>query len=588
KGRFGLTLSPLSLPMSLFFLWAAASLVKSQDPYQGGLLLFRLALLILFFHFLLDAFTSDLPIDFAIHVILLTSLLISVYGLLQGGGIDFLRLERRFEPVSTLGNTGYVAEFLILVLPLSLTRFLAAPSPLGRLLYFLSTLLLLSLLFRTSCRGGWVAALGSFLLMAAALAMKLRSKSALPSFRLRPLAPFLLVGLLLLGFLILYQPQSLLQGAARLQSIFDLQFPTNRVRILIWKGTLQLVSQHPWLGVGLGNFEFAFPRFRSLEEWLISERLPLAEAHNDYLHMAAELGIPGLLLFLWLLFTLFAMSIRILRSSASPASYLRSLAITAGLVGLFIYAFFGFPLRNPVPSLYFFSFMAYLSAQDQLSRKDRLRRRKEISYVVVWPIAILLLFLSYPFTLQWFLADLHLKRAQVALAQGDREMALAQYGKAVFHYFPLHHQQQLRSFTLDEDRLYRQLIERYRIALLSQPRNARLHMQLGTALMEAGRLEEALSQMQTALSLDEGLGEARERMGLIFLQQGRLQQAAAQFRILTQRDPESGRAHFFLGVALYRQGLLSEARGEWEAAYRLDPSLSGAQHLLEKTGKERK
>jgi len=589
KGRFVLTFSPLSLPMSLFFLWGAASLVKSQNPYQGGLLLFRLALLILLFHFLLDAFTSDSQIDLAIRVLLLTSLFISLYGLLQGWGIDFLRLERRFEPVSTLGNTSYAAEFLILVLPLCLARFLAVPSFSGRLLYLLCGLLLISYLFRTSCRGGWVAAVASLLFMAVLLSIKHRGRPEFLSLRLRPLASFLLVALFLIGFMILLQPDFLSQGAFRLQSIFDPHFPTNRVRILIWKGTLHMVSQHPWLGVGLGNFEFAFPPFRSLEEWLLSERLPVAEAHNEYLHMASEMGIPGLLLFLWLIITLLAMAARILRRSTSPSSYLRSLAITGSLVALLVYASFGFPFRNPVPSLYFWTFMAYLSVQDKLLSKDAPHRKiKGISYLLVWPTAILLLFLSYPLALQWFLADLHLRQAKVALAQGQKDVALAQYREAIYHYFPLHHQGTLRSFSFNEERFYSQLIDRHRIALLSQPENAGLHMELGSALMEVGRLEEALCQMQEALSLDDKMGEAREKLGLIYLRKNDLSRATAQFLMLTQRNPESGRAHLFLGIVLYRRGLLPEARKEWETAYRLDPSLSGAQHLLKRTAKGRK
>src|SRR4030042_4919043 len=37
KDRFALTLSPLSLPLALFFLQGAVSLVGSQNPYAGGL-----------------------------------------------------------------------------------------------------------------------------------------------------------------------------------------------------------------------------------------------------------------------------------------------------------------------------------------------------------------------------------------------------------------------------------------------------------------------------------------------------------------------------------------------------------------------
>jgi tetratricopeptide (TPR) repeat protein len=225
--------------------------------------------------------------------------------------------------------------------------------------------------------------------------------------------------------------------------------------------------------------------------------------------------------------------------------------------------------------------MAYLSVEAKLLNKEsRSRMGKGISYLVVWPVALILLTLSYPFTLQWFWGDLHLRKAKVFLAQGQGDLALAQYREAIYHYFPLHHQHRLRSASRDEGRLYAELIDRYRLALLSEPENARLHLELGSTLLELGRLEEALAETQKALSLDGEMWEAREKLGLIYLRKNNLHHATAQFHDLARRHPQSGRAHFFLGIALYRRGLLPEARREWEAALRLDPSLGVARYLL--------
>jgi len=62
------------------------------------------------------------------------------------------------------------------------------------------------------------------------------------------------------------------------------------------KAALLLVRDNPWFGVGLGHFRDA------LTGTDVAHRAPSAtvHAHNMYLHVAAEMGVPALLAFLWL------------------------------------------------------------------------------------------------------------------------------------------------------------------------------------------------------------------------------------------------------------------------------------------------
>nr|WP_244642819.1 O-antigen ligase family protein [Bradyrhizobium symbiodeficiens] len=56
-----------------------------------------------------------------------------------------------------------------------------------------------------------------------------------------------------------------------------------------YASTWQIISQHPYLGTGLGTFASVFPRFRSgdVSIWGVWDR-----AHNTLLELAAEVGIP--------------------------------------------------------------------------------------------------------------------------------------------------------------------------------------------------------------------------------------------------------------------------------------------------------
>ena len=70
--------------------------------------------------------------------------------------------------------------------------------------------------------------------------------------------------------------------------------PNDRMDVV--KAALVLVRDNPWFGVGLGHFQHA------LAGTDVARRAAYAtaHAHNMYLHVAAEMGIPALLAFLWL------------------------------------------------------------------------------------------------------------------------------------------------------------------------------------------------------------------------------------------------------------------------------------------------
>ena len=83
----------------------------------------------------------------------------------------------------------------------------------------------------------------------------------------------------------------------RVRSIINFGETSNKERIRIWKLSLESIKNHPFWGVGIGNFPV-----------VLNQNLVLAKAgssaHNIYLQIAVEMGIPALvfaLCFLWLL-----------------------------------------------------------------------------------------------------------------------------------------------------------------------------------------------------------------------------------------------------------------------------------------------
>jgi O-antigen ligase len=86
----------------------------------------------------------------------------------------------------------------------------------------------------------------------------------------------------------------------------------NDPRVGIWNFALDLLSQRPWLGWGLGNFKLQYP------PGLIPEYQYIAHPHNVWLLLAVEAGIPVMLLFCWLVGRICVRAVRQLSLAKSP------------------------------------------------------------------------------------------------------------------------------------------------------------------------------------------------------------------------------------------------------------------------------
>ena len=62
-----------------------------------------------------------------------------------------------------------------------------------------------------------------------------------------------------------------------------------------WRTSLELIQKYPLTGIGLGRFRYEYQHNGPEEQYYIPYH-----AHNIYLHIATEQGIPSLFLFLWM------------------------------------------------------------------------------------------------------------------------------------------------------------------------------------------------------------------------------------------------------------------------------------------------
>jgi putative inorganic carbon (HCO3(-)) transporter len=149
------------------------------------------------------------------------------------------------------------------------------------------------------------------------------------------LRDFRLVGLLpiVFGAFLILAPPSL---TARLYSTFSLTDPSNIDRVAMMKSGWRIIKDDPLTGVGPDMIIQVYPHYR--DKSAVNQRTP--HLHDVPLQIAAERGVPALLVWLWFIGTLIRDFWRSRRSEQPSLANAALAAIGAMLAaGLFEYNF---------------------------------------------------------------------------------------------------------------------------------------------------------------------------------------------------------------------------------------------------------
>ena len=106
------------------------------------------------------------------------------------------------------------------------------------------------------------------------------------------------------------------------------------------------------------------------------------------------------------------------------------------------------------------------------------------------------------------------------------------------------------------------------------------HYNLGTALRQKGKLDEAVQQFQEAIRLDPAVALPYYGLGMAYALQENLDDAMAMFLQTIKLYPGLAEAHYNLGNAYVRKGKVAEGLAELKATLRLKPDYLEAQEKL--------
>jgi len=116
--------------------------------------------------------------------------------------------------------------------------------------------------------------------------------------------------------------------------------------------------------------------------------------------------------------------------------------------------------------------------------------------------------------------------------------------------------------------------------LAANPKDAVAQNNLGFALLDEGRVEEAISHLRQAIAAQPNAAVSYYNLGRAFLKKEQFEAAAANFQMAVRLQPDYARAYCNLGFALLRAGRVPEAVANYEKSLELDPDYTLAHNDL--------
>jgi len=294
--------SPFNLPIIAYLGISIIATITAISPYVSifgfykryDSILSLISYIILFYAII--TFIKKSYIEHILDIIIGTAILACIYGYLQSWGYDFAKWNLDFglgiRPQSTFGHPGFFACFLAMVIPIVIYKIYKS---LYSYIYLIILGLIVYMIFETKTRSSLVA-----------------------------LAVFAIIYLVTLIYNGMWRSHitaiilAIVIGISVYQNVFVEHTAVSRfkedivkvikqedvshvgsTRIKIWQTGIKIIKRFPVTGIGPDNIAFAYEPFFEDEKKLGFQYQ--SRLHNDILEQAATRGIPGVLIWFWLM-----------------------------------------------------------------------------------------------------------------------------------------------------------------------------------------------------------------------------------------------------------------------------------------------
>ena len=524
---------PIFIVAVLYIVWMLITLAFAINPGDGSFdvakSLLTLGLLVYLTKVLIDHQTKALGLF--VKTIIISAIIASTIGIYQyitkvHGKADYDLYMALYNIKGLMAHKNQFSISLMLMLPFTIYG-LFTYKTLWRITAGYTTIMILINIFLIQTRSVWVATL-MFLLIFGLLESVFLIKNNFKGFLIKHKKPIgISLGTILVVVLLTFvlikdsDTSSLLKEQA--STTFNTKSANAQHRIKMWNASLQLFEDHPWLGVGAGNWKVAvIPYYRldfdsKYQNWM--------RPHNDFLWVLDEKGVFGLVLFLAIFGFIFYFGFRILFSEKNKNHLLITLLMMSGIAGYMFASLFSFPLERINHQVYLTLMMAVIIA-------NYAKHTNKVNNILFRRVNLTILFLallSAFYSFYYLNSELYVKKAYEATQDGNQRKVIKYCDKA------------------------------YSIFTNTDANNVPIKMFRALAQMKLNNLQQAYADLQSAYNDFPTQVAVLNNLGIVAAQLHKNTVAVAYFKRSLYLFPHYEKTLANLVIAYYQQKKYEEA-----------------------------
>jgi O-antigen ligase len=364
---------PITILIMIDLGWSLFTGLIGELPIISLKRLLIKAIFIIVFYFLFSALFRKRENLFKVWILYGLGMLVPIiWALYNHAQHDFSKVVSFVMPLPFYNDHTLYAACIAFILPVFIL-FLIKPGWFGigqkwRLPLFIMVILLLLGVYFSFSRAAWISIIAAAI--SGLLIVYLR-------FKVVHFTIVLLVGLMVFS----YYSRDIFQNIQRVddvsrkdnieehfRSVMNIQTDaSNLERINRWQCALRMFRDRPLTGFGPGTYLFVYGKYQATNEMtrISTNHGEKGNAHSEYLMYLSETGLPGLLIFILLIYFVLSSAIKIFNSTSDKALKWFTFSVLLGIITFLVHGTFNSFIDTDKAAVLFYAALAAIVSIDQ-------------------------------------------------------------------------------------------------------------------------------------------------------------------------------------------------------------------------------